>query len=878
MSPDRGPRSGVGRGGRARQAHGVRPDHPPHPQPAGLVLVWLAPVAWVAGTALQLLQTDVAPVRTHALTLIAAVLVLAAAGWGRGQWLSGQRSAVPGWLVVGLAVMVLAWAVTGWRAAARLSEAVPADWSGRDLAVCVRIDGLPTPSAWGMRVEAVLLGVGDPTCSGRRAGAAALPVRGVQMLVPARAGMARLVPGDVWLVSARLRPLDALSNPGAGDALIASFAREVRAVLTVRPAARAPERLHVASGWDEGWVNRLRLRVREAIAAAVPHAGNAGVLAGLAVGDQSAIERSDWAVFRDTGVAHVVAISGTHVVLCGALMAWLVRRLWGRVAWLTRCGAAPEVARWVGVGGATCYAVLAGWGLPAQRTVGMLFIAAVLRSRARRWPWALVCLWAAAGVLALEPWAWRQPGFWLSFVAVAVLMHDGRLARLTAMRPAQVSPASHPAIAPIGLGRALAGRARELIRLQWLVTLALAPVTLLCFQQMSVVGLLANLLAIPVFTLLITPFALAGIVWPGFWVWGAACIDLMRVWLMELASWPMAVWSSPALPVWVGVLAVLGALVAMLPLNWRARALLLPLCLPLVWLPPAWRLVPPPSRGQFHVIAMDVGQGSAVLVRTARHALLFDAGPAWGPAANAGERVVVPVLRALGVARLDALVLSHEDADHAGGAQAVLSVMPATFLVHGLPPGHALLAGGGSAARPCVAGQSWQWDGVDFSVLHPGAPRTAEPSPGRRTEGNGWSCVLKVSTADTPGREGASLLLTGDIGTREETEILARSATVGAGKTPLHSDVLVVAHHGSGGSTSAPFLDAVSPRQAVIQVGARNPHGHPSPAVLERLLARGVTVHATPSCGAWLWLAGEPTGRCWRETAYRYWFARAVAD
>lgn len=848
-----------------------------------MVLVWGLPVAWVAGTALQLQQVTVPEVGTHALALVAALAVLALSGWTRGRWLSSRRMAVSGWAVVGLAVLGLAWAAAGWRAAARLADVVPAEWLGRDLAVCVQVDGLPTPSAWGMRVEGQLLGVGDRACPSGHADAQAVPVKGVQVLVPAHAGMDRLVPGDVWRVSARLRAPDALSNPGGGDPLLGSFARNMRAVLSVRPEGRTPERIHEASGLDDGWVNRLRLAVREGIVRAVPHAGNAGVLAGLAIGDQSAIERSDWAVFRDTGVAHVVAISGTHVVLCGVLMAWWVRRCWGRFAGLTHWAAAPEVARWVGVVGAACYAVLAGWGLPAQRTVWMLCIAAALRSRARRWPWALVCLWAAAGVLAIEPWAWQQPGFWLSFMAVAVLMHDGRVQRLTGVASGRVGARPDRGNGLWGLLPGVARQARELIRLQWLVTLALAPVTLVCFQQLSLVGLLANLLAIPVFTLLITPLALAGMAWPGFWVWGAVLVELMRAWLTTLAGWPMAVWSSPALPVWVGVLAVLGALVAMLPLSGRTRVLLLPLCLPLVWLPPSWRLVPPPTQGQFQVIAMDVGQGSAVLVRTAGHALLFDTGPAWGPSANAGERVVVPVLRTLGVTRLDTLMLSHEDGDHAGGAQTILSAMPVTSMLHSLPPGHALLSAEGTrgqrpTAKPCVAGQSWRWDGVDFAVLHPGVPRAVDEPRRRRAEGNGWSCVLKVSTPRAGSIPEGAVLLTGDIGVQEEAQLLARSSMPGAAQTPLRSHVLVVAHHGSAGSTSAPFLDAVSPSQAVIQVGARNPHGHPSPSVMARLQARGIHVQATPSCGAWLWQSGDSVGRCWRETAYRYWFARAAVD
>lgn len=834
-------------------------------------LAWLCPLGWLVGVAIQLGQRTVSSPGAHTLG-VAVALVLGVVGWG--LWRGRRRPW--GSVACVLACVGLAWGSTGMRASARLAEGVPPTWLGRDVPLCVQIDGLPARAAWGVRVDAILLGGEGHACQGPRP-ARGRPFQRIQLQVPEGLAMTALRAGEVWLVRARVRGPDGQSNPGGHDAELGPFARGVRAVASVRGKPEPPVRIAAAGGRLDGWVDRARHAVRDAIAQSVADPASAGVLAGLAVGDQSAIEREDWAIFRQTGVAHVVAISGTHVVLCGWLVAWGVRRLWARVPALALQWPAPEVARWVGVAGAAAYAVLAGWGLPAQRTVWMLLIVALLRSGARRWPWPWVCLWAAAGVLVFEPWAWCQAGFWLSFVAVAVLMNDGSLHR----------PEPGPARDPMQKGgggesgwpraRALVAQARELVRVQLLVSVSLAPVTLACFQQFSVIGLVANLVAIPVFTTLITPLALLGVIWPAVWSLAAYLVGGMRSVLAWLAAVPHATWTSPEMPLALTVAAVVAGVLGMHAGRWRTRLLCVPLWLPLCWLPPSWRVLPAPVQG-FQVVAADVGQGSAVLVRTAGHTLLFDAGPAMGRDHDAGERVVLPLLRALGVAHLDTLMLSHEDADHAGGARAVLAGVPVDVLHHSLPVGHPLRGPSDGSATPprqtavCEAGQLWHWDGVHFEVLHPFTART-DRLDGPRGDGNAHSCVLRVSVPARGGQPAASLLLTGDIGHAEEQALVARY-----GPAALRSTVLVVPHHGSAGSSGDVLLQAVQPREAVVQVGRRNPHGHPAPAALRRYASHGIPVQGTPDCGAWVWDSGAPRATCWRDATARYWFAPASGD
>jgi competence protein ComEC len=309
---------------------------------------------------------------------------------------------------------------------------------------------------------------------------------------------------------------------------------------------------------------------------------------------------------------------------------------------------------------------------------------------------------------------------------------------------------------------------------------------------------------------------------------------------------PFATWSAPAPPLWAGAAGVLGGLLVAAQLPLTARGLGVPLLLPVL----LWQ-APRPSAGEFELLAADVGQGNAVIVRTATHALLYDAGPAYGLESDAGQRVLVPLLRAFGE-RLDLLVLSHRDTDHTGGAAAVLRAQPQAGLLSSLEEGHALLAA--RPARRCQAGQAWDWDGVHFEVLH---PLTADYGP--RAKPNALSCVLRIANARS------QALLAGDVERPQELRLAAVPA-------PLQADLLLVPHHGSRTSSSEAFLDAVHPQVALVQAGYRNRFGHPAPDVMERYRARGIAVFGSPHCGAARWSSAAPQAvRCERARSPRYW-------
>jgi competence protein ComEC len=817
--------------------------------------MWLAVAwAWGAGVLLQLHERSLHEPGVYGLGLPLAALLLLA---GARMRPAARRAA---WL---LAVALLAWASTGWRAHLRapgqaaqaVQAALPGSWQME-----VVVDDLPvwhaTPAPGRWRFDARLIAAAPLAAEGPvlRAGgqlsaaaSSALPWSRVRVWAPAQAlPMPR--PGEQWRFTARVDRPDFAYNPGAWDAARALFQQAVHLEARV---AQQPAAVRVAT--VDGGVAAWRMHIRQDIMARVPAVSDAGVIAGLSVGDQSAIDRSDWEVFQRTGVAHLVSISGTHVLMMGWLGGWLVRRAWSCSFRLCRWCPAPVVGAWAAVLAALAYAMLAGWGVPAQRTVVMMALITGLRTLGVAWPGALIWSAAAAVVAVLDPWSLVQPSFWLSFVAVGTLMVMGQ-------RPESRVP--HP---PAGRWRAMVSRARdvagELVHTQARVSLVLTPVALLCFGSVSLLGFLVNLLAIPWFTLVITPLSLLGIVWAPVWDVAGWAVALSRDWLAVAADWRWASTPLPDGPFWLGALAVIMAPLLLLPLPGHLRWWLLPPAVMCLWLPPAWRDVSPPAWGHWQALVLDVGQGSAIVLQTARHTLVFDTGARWPSGTDAGQRMVLPALGALGIRRVDRLVISHDDIDHSGGAASVARRMAVDSLATSVPPSHALwqlrdARGVVPASHPCRQGEQWSWDGVLFVWLH---PRDAGPTA---EDDNARSCVLRVSAAQGTG---AAMLLTGDIGAPQEEELVRTVPEA------LRAEVLIVPHHGSATSSSRAFLHAAQPDVAVVQVGRRNRYGHPDPQVMARLREAAKVVHVTPECGAYVHASDGRPGQCWRQRASPYW-------
>jgi competence protein ComEC len=644
-----------------------------------------------------------------------------------------------------------------------------------------------------------------------------------------------LHPGERWRFTVRLRRPHGNVNPYGFDYEAWLLERDIGATGYVRTRP-APEYLGERLSAPDR-IERARESVRDRFVRVLGATPASGILAALAVGDQRAIANEEWRLFQRTGVTHLMSISGLHVTLVSSLVAWLVAVLWRRTPGLVQplCLRLParKAAAVAAVLAALGYTLLAGFAVPAQRTFYMVaVVAAALWSGRIVSPGRTLAL-ALGAVLALDPWAVLAPGFWLSFGAVALIFYV-----------ASGWSAPEPRMA-------------QWARIQWAITVGLAPAALLLFGQVSVVGPLANAVAIPLVSAIVTPLALAAAVLPvdallGLAAWFVECLLVFLEWCGSL---PVAILERPVPSIWAVLLAFMGIAWLLAPSGIPRRAAGAALLLPAFVVPAS-----APAPGEAWITTLDVGQGLAVLVRTANRSLLYDAGPAYGPESDSAGRVILPVLRAEGVTRLDALIVTHRDLDHLGGAQTLLESMEVASLRTSLAHDDSLHA---LAVEPrrCARGDAWEWDGVRFELLHP-----APEDYGRLRRRNDLSCVLRVSAGSR------AMLLTGDV------QGAAEALLVGRGQAgAVRADVLLVPHHGGRSSSSDEFIDAVSPRWAVVSAGYRSRFGHPNARVLERYRARGAQIVRTDLDGAVSVRldAGRARVEVERSRRPRYWRERA---
>lgn len=813
---------------------------------------WAAPMAGLGvtlGLTLQLQQAHLWPWTHYALLILSGgVLSL----WVWRPFLA-RPPAPSRALVLLLAAALWMSGMTGLRGGLRAADTLAPALEGQDLDIMAVIASMPQWQQAGWRMEVRIEQARD--AQGREV---KVPERIVLAWydrsarheplawVQTSASVPPVQAGERWQWRVRLKAPHGHFNPGGFDYELWMWERGVGASGYVRSGLRDPQpRLLGQTGHHP--VQWLRQRVRDALLmpTADPLQARA-VLAALVTGDQAVIDAARWEVFRATGVAHLMSISGLHITMLAWAMAALVRGLWRLGAlWGSHAPLwvpAPTAGALAGLLLAAAYAVFSGWGVPAQRTVCMLAVVTVLQVSGLRWPWFWVLGLAALAVMLMDPWSVLQVGFWLSFVAVGALLLSSRARTITV-------PDSLPLVRGAILGRAMRALG-DLLREQAVITAVLTPLGVLFFGQLSFVGLLANLLAIPWITLVVTPLAILGMLVPGLWMLAQALLEPLLLVLDAMASWPWARVYTARPPLWLALPAVLGGLW----LVWPGAARLRWLGLALVW-PALWWQAPRPAVGAFEVWMADVGQGTAVLVRTAGHTLLYDSGPRYSPEADAGHRVLMPLLQSLGD-RLDAVVLSHSDTDHIGGALSVQALARPVRWWSSIPADHPLWTEL-DRLRPltlhtCQAGQAWLWDGVHFEFLHPAGPAAGRSTP------NSQSCVLRVQA-----RHGAALL-PGDIEAAQEKALLSQ------GLAPV--DLLLVPHHGSRTSSLEPFLRQLQPRWSVVQAGYRNRFGHPALSVRERYKALDLPLVETARCGSAYWHSERPQRLdCQREQQRRYW-------
>lgn len=802
-----------------------------------------------------------------------------------GVWLLQQQAALPdfgqAWLLAALLPVLLASQTTqtrrllraaliallacslgffhaAWQAERRLADRLPDEWQGRDIVVTGVVAGLPNIGERGQRFRFDVERVFTPH--------AHVPAH-LYLSTYADPHSPELAPraGERWKFTVRLKQPHGSSNPHGFDFELWALENDVRAVGYVhnshKPVAGHPEgdnyRLDAQADGIACRIERWREAARDHFAAVLGDAPYRGVLTALAVGDQSSIPQAQWRTFTRTGINHLVSISGLHITMLASLAFGLVYWLWRRSARLTLWLPARKAAATAALLTATGYALLAGFGVPAQRTVYMVAAVAAALWLKRNFSLAQIFSIALLGVLLPDPWAVLSPGFWLSFGAVALIFY------VTAHRVGQ----RHPLEKQDGwLPRArqrLADALREYARVQWAMSIGLIPLLLGLFQQVSLVSPLANAFAIPVVSLVVVPLTLLAAALPldaPLWL-AHRLMEWTMIPLQWLDALPAAVWTQHAPPPWSVVIGMLGVLWILLPAGFPARWLGVLMLLPLFV-----NALEPPPPGVLRLIVFDVGQGLSVAALTRSHALLYDTGPDYAGEADSGNRILTPSLRALGISELDGLMVSHDDQDHAGGTASVLQALPTGWLSTPLPPNSPPISAGRISAEPlpdapriptrlCRDGMSWNWDGVHFAVLHPASQVSRKPHD------NDTSCVLRISTG------GHHVLLTGDITKKSERRLLRDHPE------QLDASLLVVPHHGSSGSSSDEFVAAVLPDYAVFTAGYRNRFGHPKPEILQRYADSGAELLRSDQNGAILIemdAAGLRVER-YRNTHRRYW-------
>lgn len=712
--------------------------------------------------------------------------------------------------VLGAFLIGVAWSCIVGHAV--MAQRLPAALSPADFRIQGRVLGLPQREDESTRFDFLI-----------ESGAPGTPVGHKVRLGWYGPGAPNVEPGSRWQLSVRLKRPHGVLNPGGFDFEKSMLAQRIAATGSVREPRTA--RLLANGQGVDAWRDRLS----QAIAQSLPE-GRSRFVQALALGDTRNLASEDWETLRATGLTHQIAISGFHVGMVAGFGALLLLGMYRLVPALGRCLPSPQGAALAALIFALGYTAVAGFALPTVRT--MLMIAAVLlarllrRAQTGRESFAL----ALIAVLLFDPLSVLVPGFWLSFLGVGWLLW---------CLPHQRN----------------AGWLRSFLQAQGVAVLGLLPLTVWFFGQASLPGPLANLIGIPVISLMVVPLALLGLLfYPMAPLAAAYCWQLSATvmdglwWLLErIAHWPAAMIWLPEPTLAALALACLGAFWLLLP-----RAVPGKLLAALLFLPLLWPNIHAPVRGQADVVVIDVGQGLSVFVRTAHHGLLFDAGPASARGLDFGEAAVVPTLRALGVGGLDTLLISHGDNDHSGGMGAVQRAFPGvrTLGVEGWArPGMGL----------CQGTQAWRWDGVAFQVLH--------PPPFFPYLRNDSSCVLRIEAG------GRVALLPGDIGRHVETRLQREN------DARLNADLLIVPHHGSTTSSSEAFIASVSPSWAVMSTGAGNRFHLPRAEVVQRYERAGARVLDTAETGALgfrIDASGVRLHASRRQDQPRYWRERAA--
>lgn len=637
--------------------------------------------------------------------------------------------------------------------------------------------------------------------------------------------------GETWQFVVRLKPIHGLMNPGGYDFESTMWQQGVVARgWVVHPKNEstknswiAAQKLAEASHFS---ISAWRENLRQYWTSQFANSPNLGVYLALLLGDRSGLSPEQWQRFQQTGTIHLMAISGLHIGIAAGIGAFLAGLLWQwgirlfpRKPWLWLHGT-PKV-QWMAVGAlgfATGYALLAGFSIPTQRA-WLMVVAMLLFVWIRRpfQPWSALAL-AALLVLLWQPASVLSPGFWLSFMAVALIF----------------VVLFHPKIKPLK-------NWQKLLVIQFVLTVGLLPLLAYYFHQFPLVSFFANLVAVPAVSLVGLPLLLLTALLPfsllhkvNEWFWQA----LMQF-LQMLTQWQPPL-NLVALSGWQVVMIYGLLFYGLLTKANLKQGVKLGLGILLIWfLPKLWQ--PMLENGSFKATLLDVGQGQSLVVETAQHVAVLDTGPKWNTQYNGASLAILPYFRSQGVSKVDKLVVSHSDIDHSGGTQQLVEALAVDKITSGQPQTVAQQAHlPQSRVQPCLAGQQWQWDGVRFQVLAP-----AKDWPFKSD--NDRSCVLRIVNGKF------AFLVMGDASVKVEKWLLKNLPS-----RLLQADILVAGHHGSRTASALDFLKVVKPKWVLFSSGFQNRFHFPSQAVVQRLAALGIPWRNTAEAGAiTVWVSTE---------------------
>lgn len=701
-----------------------------------------------------------------------------------------------------------------------LSQRLPGCVAGRTLVVDVLVsDPVPLLTDTGVKVGLRFLAT---VTSAADNGCVALLGRRLRL---SWHGSPAMLSGQTWHLSIRAKPPWGFQNPGGFDYERWLLGQRLAGTGYVKAGHLLDSGATDANSSDTS-DDAKSVRALLDSRLAEMELENVGVLRALTMGDASGLSSQDWDLLRVTGTVHLMVISGLHVGLVGALGFFCGRWLARLVPWMLLWTPATWWGALSGSAVSAVYVVFTGSGLPAIRALIMVVAGAVAIGLGRRTQLSSVFLVALTVILLWEPLAVHQQGFWLSFIAVAALL------RFFTHRYDR-----HGWLVTFGLA-------------QWCLLIGLTPAVALSLGQVAWAGTLANLLVLPIVSFCVIPAALCGVlltlISPDVGQWGFLIAD----WFIGRATSLLTWFSGYSLDhvghtdPWLVICVGLCAWTLLSGCPWRQF-----ITLALLWSCWAWPVATGIDQGEFRLMALDVGQGSAIVVDTKEHRLLFDAGPRYSSGFDLGRAVVVPSLAATGPERLDVLVVSHGDLDHSGGVNAVVDAYPVGRIYSSVTlPG----------ARDCSAGTKWTWDGVDFEIHHPSVQFLEEMYLDGELRDNDASCVLGVSNARH------TVLLMGDISSSVE-RYLAR-------RLPVDVTLSFAPHHGSRSSSSLAFVRLLNPVHVFISAGRFNRYGHPHPDVVRRYQETGALVYVTGDSGALSWESDSPERVVsWRKKNERYW-------